>query len=46
MFVIATDAGRAALAEARPAHARAVRRALFDRAPEGAFWDVVKELGA
>ncbi|MGI5505493.1 MarR family winged helix-turn-helix transcriptional regulator [Lentzea sp. CA-135723] len=46
MVVSATDEGRAALAEARPAHARAVRRALFDRAPDGAFWEVIQELGA
>jgi DNA-binding MarR family transcriptional regulator len=41
--IIATDAGRAALAAARPAHARAVRRALLSRAaPElGAFWAVI-----
>jgi DNA-binding MarR family transcriptional regulator len=46
-LVVATDAGRAALGRARPAHARAVRAALFDRvspATGEAFWVAVRDL--
>ncbi|MFJ5988466.1 helix-turn-helix transcriptional regulator [Lentzea sp. NPDC092896] len=43
VLVIATDEGRHALAAARPAHARAVRKALFARA-SGDFWDVVQDI--
>ncbi|GAB3885091.1 hypothetical protein GCM10029964_047220 [Kibdelosporangium lantanae] len=47
VVVLATDEGRAALAAARPAHARAVRRALLERTREpGAdvFWNVIGEI--
>ena len=42
-FVVATDAGRTALEAARPAHARAVRRALLRHATteRAAFWSTV-----
>ncbi len=46
-LVAATDAGRDALARARPAHARAVRAALLDRVPPAAreaFWATVRDL--
>ncbi|MFG2375319.1 MarR family winged helix-turn-helix transcriptional regulator [Streptomyces sp. NPDC048504] len=46
-FVTATDAGRSALAAARPAHARAVRRALLGlaTAPDhDAFWSVIQDI--
>jgi DNA-binding MarR family transcriptional regulator len=46
-LVTATDAGRAALARARPAHARAVRAALFDRiapADPDTFWAAVRAI--
>jgi DNA-binding MarR family transcriptional regulator len=46
-LVTATGAGRAALARARPAHARAVRAALFDRLPPAAardFWAALTTL--
>ncbi|MGW1215867.1 MarR family winged helix-turn-helix transcriptional regulator [Streptomyces sp. NPDC002499] len=49
VLIIATDEGRAALAAARPAHARAVRRALLAHAEApgtDAFWDVVREIAA
>jgi DNA-binding MarR family transcriptional regulator len=48
-FVTATDQGREALSQARPAHARAVRGALFDRVPASArllFWATIAELAA
>ena len=48
-LVEATEAGRASLARARPAHARAIRTALFDRVPAAvapAFWAVVEALAA
>jgi DNA-binding MarR family transcriptional regulator len=47
-MITATPAGRAVLAEARPAHAATVRRALFAAIPpaqEADFWDVVSALG-
>ncbi|MDT8915161.1 MarR family transcriptional regulator [Amycolatopsis sp. PS_44_ISF1] len=49
VLVVVTDDGRTALAAARPAHARAVRRALFG--PAGAagsdeFWGVIHEIAA
>lgn len=43
-MITATDAGRTAVAAARPAHAAAVRRALLDRVPDSAadqFWAVI-----
>ena len=46
-FVIATGEGCRALAAARPAHARAVRRALFEHASapgSDAFWGVVQDI--
>lgn len=49
VLIVATDDGRAALAAARPAHARAVRQALFERtlAPgDDAFWSVIQGVGA
>jgi DNA-binding MarR family transcriptional regulator len=49
VLIIETGEGRTALAAARPAHARAVRRALFARtAARGsdAFWDVIYEIAA
>lgn len=49
VLIIATDEGRAALAAARPAHARAVRHALFERTlapdPEG-FWNAIHAIAA
>ncbi|QIQ06183.1 MarR family winged helix-turn-helix transcriptional regulator [Streptomyces liangshanensis] len=47
VLVVATDEGRTALSVARPAHARAVRRALLARTgPAGgdAFWQVVQDI--
>jgi DNA-binding MarR family transcriptional regulator len=47
VLIVATDEGRTALAAARPAHARAVRHALFERtlAPgSGAFWSVIHDI--
>ncbi|MFJ9542555.1 MarR family winged helix-turn-helix transcriptional regulator [Streptomyces sp. NPDC101225] len=49
VLIIATDKGRTALAASRPAHARAVRRALFERttaADPDAFWNAVQEIAA
>ncbi|MEU6817883.1 MarR family transcriptional regulator [Streptomyces sp. NPDC046860] len=49
MLIAATADGRAALAEARPAHARAVRRALLAHtlAPgSDAFWEVIQEISS
>jgi DNA-binding MarR family transcriptional regulator len=49
VLVVATGEGREALATARPAHARAVRRALLDptRTPDSeAFWGFVAVIGA
>jgi DNA-binding MarR family transcriptional regulator len=49
VLIIATDEGRTALAAARPAHAKAVRRALFEHilAPgSDAFWNVIQEIAA
>ncbi|WP_328584950.1 helix-turn-helix transcriptional regulator [Streptomyces sp. NBC_00370] len=46
-IVVATDAGRAALAAARPAHARAVRHALLDCATtpqHDDFWTVIQDI--
>jgi DNA-binding MarR family transcriptional regulator len=46
-LVVVTDVGRQALDRARPAHARAVRAALFDRVPSDAghtFWPALHEL--
>jgi DNA-binding MarR family transcriptional regulator len=47
VLVVATDEGRTALAAARPAHARAVRRALFERTRtpgSDAFWRVIEDI--
>ncbi|MEW1646001.1 MarR family winged helix-turn-helix transcriptional regulator [Streptomyces sp. NPDC091219] len=44
--VIATDTGRNALATARPAHARAVRRALLSHATDDSFWTTVNTLSS
>lgn len=44
--VIATDTGRNALATARPAHARAVRRALLSHATDDSFWTTVDTLSS
>ncbi|AGP56274.1 MarR family winged helix-turn-helix transcriptional regulator [Streptomyces rapamycinicus] len=49
VLIVATDEGRTALAAARPAHARAVRSALFERtrAPgTDTFWNVIQEIAA
>ncbi len=49
VLIISTDEGRTALAAARPAHARAVRHALFERtlAPDSdAFWNVIRDIAA
>ncbi|WP_436519716.1 MarR family winged helix-turn-helix transcriptional regulator [Actinoplanes sp. HUAS TT8] len=48
-MVTATEAGRKQLAAARPAHAAAVRRALFALVPEGnqqQFWDTVEAIAS
>ncbi|HWO61328.1 MAG TPA: MarR family transcriptional regulator, partial [Umezawaea sp.] len=47
-IVVATDAGSAALAAARPAHAQAVRQALLapGAAVDAGFWDVVRAITA
>ncbi|MFF3752003.1 MarR family winged helix-turn-helix transcriptional regulator [Streptomyces sp. NPDC002018] len=48
-FIIATDTGRGVLAAARPAHARAVRRALLSHAAtpdQRAFWEVLEDIAA
>jgi DNA-binding MarR family transcriptional regulator len=47
--VTATDAGRAAVAQARPAHAAAVRRTLLQRVPRADgphFWETVGRINA
>lgn len=47
VLIAATDDGRTALAAARPAHARAVRTALFERSatPDSdAFWKTVHDI--
>ncbi|GAA3751791.1 MarR family winged helix-turn-helix transcriptional regulator [Streptomyces tremellae] len=50
VVVATTEEGRTALAAARPAHARAVRHALFARVPAAAgsdgFWDAVQDIAA
>ncbi|MCA1221016.1 MarR family winged helix-turn-helix transcriptional regulator [Streptomyces sp. 8L] len=49
VLIVATREGRTALGAARPAHARAVRRALFERvpAPDGdAFWSALDAVAA
>jgi DNA-binding MarR family transcriptional regulator len=49
VLITATDEGRTALAAARPAHARAVRRALFKHtlAPgSDDFWNVIQEIAS
>jgi len=49
VMIGATDEGRTALAAARPAHARAVRHALFERilAPgSDGFWNVIQDIAA
>ena len=48
-LVTATEAGRGALAAARPAHARAVRRALLSHAAapgHDSFWQVLQHIAA
>ena len=48
-MIKATEAGRAAMVTARPAHAAAVRRALFDAVPEGSsakFWTGISSIAA
>ncbi|MEV7151068.1 MarR family transcriptional regulator [Streptomyces sp. NPDC093084] len=49
VLITATDEGRTALAAARPAHARAVRRALFQRvgaSDSDDFWNVVQKISS
>ncbi|MFD3450767.1 MarR family winged helix-turn-helix transcriptional regulator [Streptomyces sp. NPDC058691] len=48
-LITATEAGRDALAAARPAHARAVRRVLLSRAqasPNDTFWNVLQHIAS
>ncbi|MGW4196482.1 MarR family winged helix-turn-helix transcriptional regulator [Streptomyces sp. NPDC005004] len=49
VLVTATDEGQTALAAARPAHARAVRRALFKHTSTPGsddFWNVIQEISS
>ncbi|MEU8928890.1 MarR family winged helix-turn-helix transcriptional regulator [Streptomyces sp. NPDC048409] len=49
VLITATAEGRTALAAARPAHARAVRRALFRHAGSSGtddFWNVIQEISS